>query len=189
MATHAWRISAKRMLHGVYVLRRFKVRTSYAAYLHCFRNRAYRLNHLDDHLVFTSFMDLPTFINALPPWTELRSDQYPHNDLGHFHDGLMSRPPKRASSIIALRPRDSTRIRRGEPGSMFLVIGRFRTEYSLITEVARSIARAIVITGNVPVIRPIHEAELVEMPEDAFFAESIRLRGARLWRNSDAAKP
>jgi hypothetical protein len=134
-------------------------------------------------------MDLSRFINQLPPWTELESAHDPLIGLGHFHDSLMSRPPKRVSSVIALRTstRSGARWRR-QGGSLFVAVGRFQTEYSVIAKVAHSIAPAIVITGNVPLIRPIREEEIAEMPEDALFAERLRSRGARLWEVGNAAK-
>jgi hypothetical protein len=105
--------------------------------------------------------------------------------LGHFHDSLVLAPPQRVRAVLAVAPLRRNKAR--APFVPLVTIARFRTEYSVIEAVARSIAPAILTTGIVPIIQPVREGDIEELYDDAPFLRRLTERGIRVWDSTGAS--
>lgn len=127
-------------------------------------------------------MELALLLERLPSWQEPGVIEVPWREreaLGHFHDALSTTPPRRVWAVIAVSP-PQRRVRRRYELPL-VAVSRFRSEYSVIEAVARSLARAILETGVVPIIQPIRQAEIESMHEDTPFVKMLATRGFRVW--------
>jgi hypothetical protein len=101
--------------------------------------------------------------------------------LGSYADRLATRPPKRVLAVVAL-PSLRTRT---DTWTRLLAFGRYLRAYSIIEELAGTLATAVLDTGLVPLIVPIRDRDLLGMTLQTPFVQRTIARGVVLF---DAAR-
>lgn len=97
----------------------------------------------------------------------------------HFVDALATKPPRRVEAIVSLQGNG----RHTEDWSRLLVIARFTSPHSPIEAVARSLAKAVLEAGIVPLIVPLNVREFETMTWDTPIVRRIATRSAVLFRS------
>jgi hypothetical protein len=126
-------------------------------------------------------MEIKEFLAQVPrfdqpgPQAERRS--FP--ELLSFADQLRTVRPRHVRAVISVPPRP---VRSQRRWLHFLAIAKgYRTDFALIHRLAIDLAPTVLNTGVVPIIEPVHERDLEEMPMNRETFSGVFERGTLLY--------
>ena len=126
-------------------------------------------------------MNIAEFLGRVPriDQPDRRPGTVRFEQLPSFADQLHTARPRNVRAVIAVPPRPVRSQRRWL--HLITIATGYRTDFALIHRLAADLAPIVLNTGIVPIIEPLHERDLEEMPVGAAALRTVLERGTLLY--------
>lgn len=126
-------------------------------------------------------MDIREFLAQVPRLEQagVLFESHTFRELPSFADQLGTVRPRNVRAVIAMPPRPARSQRRWL--HLVAIAKGYRTEFALIHRMAFDLAPTVLETGVVPIIEPLHERDVEEMPVTSRVLSVALERGTLLY--------